>query len=206
MNFDCKYMMEQALKVIGKCMLLLLAGVGLLIGGCASYGCNAPDGVSCKPVSEVYDKQQEAQQPKDKHKARLARSNYYSQLPKSPQAGDPMRSRERVIRIWMSPWIDAEKDFHDQSWMYVVLDQGHWYIEEQYQQITNNYIASGNQNQQIISIVSEPEITPDITPATIVTPTVADIYTTVAPVDSTEIESDVSPYSVPSLFAGDSQP
>jgi len=40
-----------------------------------------------------------------------------------------LRSPPRVLRLWISPWEDADGDLHDASFINVVIDTGRWLIE-----------------------------------------------------------------------------
>ena len=40
-----------------------------------------------------------------------------------------LRSPPRVVRLWISPWEDADGDLHEASFVHVVIDTGRWLIE-----------------------------------------------------------------------------
>ncbi len=40
-----------------------------------------------------------------------------------------LRSPPRVLRLWISPWEDADGDLHEASLISVVIDTGRWLIE-----------------------------------------------------------------------------
>jgi len=40
-----------------------------------------------------------------------------------------LRSPPRVLRLWISPWEDADGDLHEASFINVVIDTGRWLIE-----------------------------------------------------------------------------
>ena len=40
-----------------------------------------------------------------------------------------LRSPPRVVRLWISPWEDADGDLHEASYVHVVIDTGRWLIE-----------------------------------------------------------------------------
>lgn len=61
----------------------------------------------------------------------------------APHSGAPMRTPERVLRVWMAPYMDAEGDLNDQKYFYVTIQGGQWLIEanranirKEFQQIT----------------------------------------------------------------------
>ena len=50
-----------------------------------------------------------------------------------------LRTPPRVLRLWVAPWEDADGDFHDQSYVYVVADPGRWGIEHNQKRIVDRY-------------------------------------------------------------------
>ena len=44
-------------------------------------------------------------------------------------ATQALRSPPRVLRLWISPWEDADGDLHEASFINVVIDTGRWLIE-----------------------------------------------------------------------------
>lgn len=52
--------------------------------------------------------------------------------PKSMSAkhsGSPLRTPERILRVWLAPFEDQEGDLHDQKYFYVTVNPGTWTIE-----------------------------------------------------------------------------
>lgn len=47
----------------------------------------------------------------------------------APHSGAPLRTPERIVRVWMAPFEDAEGDLHDQKYFYVTVTPGSWTIE-----------------------------------------------------------------------------
>jgi len=125
-----------------KLSVVLLASVivGGSLSGCGvKYGCPAPDGVQCKPISEVYSSTLSAKSQPQEKSAGKAKSNKGSPAkPASPAMESfpglpsippvPIRSAPRILRVWVAPWIDAEGDLHQEGYLYVVVDQGKWAI------------------------------------------------------------------------------
>ena len=48
-------------------------------------------------------------------------------LPVEP--GQLWREAQR-LRLWIAPWEDSQGDLHDQSYLYVVMNQGGWDMQQ----------------------------------------------------------------------------
>ena len=44
----------------------------------------------------------------------------------TPIPGEPVRFGETVQRVWIAPYEDASKNYHEPSYIYAVLDKSHW--------------------------------------------------------------------------------
>lgn len=110
----------------------------------SNFACKAPDGVTCTSLSGVY--------------ANVVANNFPNQPAKEGEgvaskmgapapritgnpasSGDPIRSPQKVVRVWIAPWEDAEGDLHDQSFIYVVQRESEWMIEHNRRAITDRY-------------------------------------------------------------------
>ena len=134
---------------------LAAAAVLPLVVGCSAsgldakstFGCKAPDGVTCMSVTGVYATSRAnalpGQQPATPDRgAGSAPAPAPSQATgreqaaaasvargSAPTSGTPLRSPPRVLRIWIAPYEDSDGDLHDQSHVYVTVDPGAWQIE-----------------------------------------------------------------------------
>ena len=124
-----------------KLSVVLLASlvVGGALSGCGvKYGCPAPDGVQCKPISQVYSSTMASEArpldssskgaSKEKEPPEKPDASKMKPLISPPEATTPIRSAPRILRVWVAPWIDAEGDLHQEGYLYVVVDQGKWAI------------------------------------------------------------------------------
>ncbi len=155
-------------------VFLIVAWI-LLLGGCSfsglsgssQFACKAPEGVNCNSVSGVYANSLEnnlpSQQKGKKEKASEDKDGYFQNSTDKPRAikaslsvpggviqdssADvmPLRSDPKVIRIWIAPYTGAEDEFHDQSFIYTVVDDGRWLIERSREKIRAQYAPSPNQ-------------------------------------------------------------
>lgn len=137
-------------------ILLSLVGVGL-VSGCGSikgdYACGTPGGVTCKSLKETYNDTNGRLPPpapvpskdakKDEGGKESADTSTYKStlltgdaiaLPKI-EPGAPLRVEPRLLRIWYAPWEDGDRVFHDQSYVYAVVDDGRWLLSQNRNQI-----------------------------------------------------------------------
>lgn len=56
-------------------------------------------------------------------------------LPRALDSGAPVRTASREMRIWFAPWQDADTDLHDQEYVYLIVDSGHWSIAHNQERI-----------------------------------------------------------------------
>ncbi len=48
---------------------------------------------------------------------------HYSQLPSN---GSPLLSTPKMLRVWLTPYTDADNIYHDQGYEYMIVDKGRW--------------------------------------------------------------------------------
>lgn len=134
--------------------LVIAVMLPAILTGCAStlsgldgetkYACKAPEGVSCASLSGVYANAVANNLPalrkEGKGEAQAAPPAKSGEIiGRAPSSGDPIRTRPKVLRLWIAPWEDSEGDLHDQSYIYVVADPGRWVIEHNQKRIIDRY-------------------------------------------------------------------
>jgi type IV conjugative transfer system lipoprotein TraV len=127
-------------------VLLVIA----VTAGCAvegNYSCKAPNGVGCKSIHEVYGmsvsgalsetKSIDVEDEEEWSEARqINLSDNRGSLHAYPIKIEPnqaLRSDPVKIRILVFPWVDKSGDFHDQSYIYTVVEPGRWMLRENLQ-------------------------------------------------------------------------
>lgn len=126
---------------------LALAGCANLSGldGGNSFACKAPAGVRCESMSGIYANARQAQLPGQPARPAAGAAEGMPQLSFArvlghvPDSGTPLRSAPRVLRLWFAPWEDTDGDLHDQSYVYLQLDAGHWLIEHNRRRIEERF-------------------------------------------------------------------
>lgn len=113
-----------------------------LLAGCAGnpkYACGVPDGVGCKPVGEIYQASvtgtlqrgrvdgdgggdENGNDSSDRPRANATEAPIIATV----QPGDPLLTRPRHIRVWIDRWEDKAGDLHDETYLYLRLDNGTW--------------------------------------------------------------------------------
>lgn len=144
---------------------IMMGGCSSISGlsGSSDYGCKAPPGVRCDSVSGTYENALRgalpSQQPgamgapaSRRGEAAGARPGETGELtrvrmatseqeagPRSPSGPMPLRSQDRVLRLWFKPWVDADRDLFDQGFIYVQVDGGQWLVDHVRRQIREGY-------------------------------------------------------------------
>lgn len=129
--------------------LFVLSGCGSMSGYDANSGfaCKAPDGVLCESMTGVYANAEQNNLPgqrvrhgsNDADKTTDATQDDSVVLTKPLTSGTPIRSAPRVLRVWFAPWEDTDGDLHDQSYVYLPVDSGHWLVEHNRRRIQDAY-------------------------------------------------------------------
>lgn len=44
----------------------------------------------------------------------------------TPKPGEPIRYGETVQRVWIAPYQDTQGNYHEPSYVYTVVEPGHW--------------------------------------------------------------------------------
>jgi len=128
-----------------------LTGCGSITGfdGTSSYGCKAPEGVKCDSVSGTYYNALQNNLPSQRKSSMPAPGG--SPAPSLPTRRDallvtsasgaapsrmaatyqpaPLRAAPRVMRLWIKPWEDADRDLNGESLVYVQVDDGRWLVD-----------------------------------------------------------------------------
>jgi len=137
----------------------LLAGCANITGLDASseFACQAPLGVQCESVSGTYANALRNSLPAQR--PQRAPSAAPAAAPSSPTAAtratsaavrapggtdgspavQPIRSQPRLLRLWIKPWEDADRDLHDQGYVYVQVDSGRWLLDHAQRQLRDAY-------------------------------------------------------------------
>ena len=146
----------------------LLAGCAAMSGldASSSFSCKAPAGVSCQSISGVQANAAQGNLPFQKEdpattygpgdtekeggvagKGQVIRyggstADADKVSPRDMVAahtGMPVRQPPLVLRVWMAPYEDEDKDLHDQAYFYTVVHTGRWMIEANTSALSNQF-------------------------------------------------------------------
>jgi conjugal transfer pilus assembly protein TraV len=132
-------------------LVVSLTGCAARLSGITggSYTCKAPQGSACDSVSGNYARaldqkhpgqssamMEQESAPKPSQDVGLPRTASAATWPNAnnafndpPTGGLPVRSAPRVLRIWLAPREDGDGVFHDQRFVYAVVENGLWQTE-----------------------------------------------------------------------------
>lgn len=125
-------------------LLLTLAGCASVMSGLDGQGkfsCKAPDGISCASLSGVYANAVQNNLPGQRSQKEATSKELVVTkiLTQAPNTGEPIRSAQKVKRVWLAPWEDEEEVLHDQSYFYLVTDPGRWQLEHSLRKASEDY-------------------------------------------------------------------
>lgn len=135
--------------------ILALAGAAALVG-CSSmsgldaksnFACKAPDGVLCESMSGIYANAMAHNLPGQRvnhgggqpEVSRAKADQGSGALTRPVTSGTPIRTPPVVLRVWFAPWEDSDGDLHDQSYVFVAVNNGRWLIEHNRRRIQDTY-------------------------------------------------------------------
>ncbi|KML57047.1 conjugal transfer protein TraV [Burkholderia cepacia] len=129
----------------------------------SKFACKAPEGVLCSSMSGIYANAMAHNLPDQRvHTGAGATTNialgtYAAEpsspssatsganalpaigaagiLPKALDSGAAVHTAAREMRVWFAPWQDADSDLHDQEYVYLIVDSGHWSIAHNQERI-----------------------------------------------------------------------
>ena len=147
-------MKKNCIKAFVLLLPISLAGCMSGLGGSSHFDCKAPEGVSCESVSGIYANSIANNLPSQKvsrDKNVLLTDKQRKNLPDKKDdsingiigqvanSGDPIRSAPVVNRVWLAPWVDKDGDLHDQEYIYMLTDPGHWELAHNDAQIASRF-------------------------------------------------------------------
>lgn len=148
---------------------LWLAGCSSITGldGASQYACKAPEGVKCDSVSGNYYNAIQNNLPAQRKPTGASNSASLPDPQSAPSehrisafsvptsavtaartAGTvegtaylaaPLRAGPRVLRLWIKPWEDADRDLNGESLVYVQVDNGRWLVDHVQRQAREPY-------------------------------------------------------------------
>ncbi len=133
--------------MVGGLVATALTGCGNMSGLDAkdSFACKAPDGVLCESMSGIYANAQAQNLPGQrvnrKGGSEVSRAKVEPQgvMTRPITSGTPIRSAPVILRVWFAPWEDNDGDLHDQSYVYLPVDNGKWLVEHNRRRIQDTY-------------------------------------------------------------------
>lgn len=106
-----------------------------LLFGCSSmnskFDCPNRPGVSCRSLDQVNDMVDRGVIGRDiSFKGHSIQDKFYpfnsSAVGYNSVAKAPLRTGERVIRIWTAPYQDVQGNYHDEGVIYTVVNKSNW--------------------------------------------------------------------------------
>ncbi len=125
------------------------------LDGSDTHSCPYSEGVTCKPMSQVYEESTQglaSTAPATTEQARaldtaqadpVAAPRPRTGFASVTEAGQvPLRTRPSVMRVWVAPWEDADGDLHEAAWIALRVDDGHWNIDHLRERLREGFSAA----------------------------------------------------------------
>ena len=88
----------------------------------------------------------------------------------TPHSAAPLRASPRVMRLWIKPWEDADRDLNGEAMVYVQVDNGRWLVDHVQRQAREPYAPVRPQTQPVAtSAKAGPAAAPDDGPGSSIT-------------------------------------
>lgn len=144
------------LAAAGTAGSLMISGCSITgLGAGSSLTCKLPEGARCDSVSNTYNESTRGQLPGQARRRAMEGGDAepapsgtsqrgadagasYVDARLSP-AAMPLRSQPRIARVWIKPWEDSDGDLHDQSYVYLPVDEGHWMLEHKQREVRKGF-------------------------------------------------------------------
>ena len=163
-----KYRIVRRTSIVSLLGAALLAGCSSITGldGSSQYACKAPEGVKCDSVSGNYYNALQNNLPAqrkptgstnpssltDPQSPSVVRGSGRTGASAMPTAigaavpvegpaymAAPLRAGPRVLRLWIKPWEDTDRDLNGESLVYVQIDNGRWLVDHVQRQVREPY-------------------------------------------------------------------
>lgn len=114
------------------------------VGGNDHFGCQAPPGVQCASISGVYANALKNNLPgrRPPRDSALATAPSISPIRSSSDTAAGLYESAHVIRMWVKPWEDADRDLHDESFVYMQVEPQRWKVEAAEQRNRENFLRA----------------------------------------------------------------
>ena len=145
--------------------LTLLSLLSIAFTGCSSitglvdasdqFGCPVENGVMCSSLSQTHERLHEERRGKESLKvAPSAATPSVAQAEKSPLSETPnpkpespamrhtSRVAERVMELWVLPWVDEDGDLNSEMRLWVRVRDARWGIERLRDAAMRQYLGS----------------------------------------------------------------
>jgi len=138
----------------------------------SEFACKAPDGVLCESMSGIYANAMSNNLPGQRvnhagvgaEVSRAKAEQGTGVITKPIYSGTPIRSAPLVLRVWFAPWEDSDGDLHDQSYVYLPVDNGKWLIEHNRRRIQDAFRPVRAPSNQAASMAAAANAKIKVTP------------------------------------------
>ncbi len=120
--------------MLSKKLVILSLILGAL-SGCemmnSNYDCPLSEGASCMSLHDMDEAVSKGIYPKElKHTYNDNLDSSYVLKTDAIPHGYPLRTKDKVAKIWVAPYMDSNGNYHEQSNIYIVVENSSWDLRE----------------------------------------------------------------------------
>lgn len=112
--------------------------LGLILGalsGCemmnSNYDCPLSEGASCMSLHDMDEAVSRGIYPKEfKHAYNDNPYESYVLKTDAIPEGHPLRTKDKIAKIWVAPYMDKDGNYHEQSNIYTVVENSSWDLNQ----------------------------------------------------------------------------
>lgn len=111
--------------------MIKIISIALIFGalsGCemmnSNYDCPLSEGASCMSLHDMDEAVSKGLYPKEFKQTN--HNNLYEPLILNTDEGYPLRTKDKIAKIWIAPYMDSNGNYHEQSNIYTVVENSSW--------------------------------------------------------------------------------
>lgn len=122
---------------LSRVLFICISSVLFFAAGCgsmnSSFDCPNKPGVMCRSLDQVNSMVDHGEIGRDVGVRKENIGNFHPvyTLSNGETTKAPLRTGERIARIWIAPYQDLQGNYHDEGMLYTVVSSSHWEVPKE---------------------------------------------------------------------------